>query len=107
MMIRTILLGVLTIGMAACEKPADTGTTTPAASQPTGDRVVIAVSGMHCGNCEQAIKQGAMTCQGVNDVTTSLSDKEVVVWVVPGTDVDAIKTKIASLGFTVDPPSGE
>jgi len=106
-MTRTILT-ILLLALTACEKSVDTTPTAPAtltAEHRTGDRLVIAVNGMHCGNCERAITTGAMTCQGVNDVTASASDEEVVVWIAPGTDVDAIKNKIASLGFTVEPNS--
>jgi copper chaperone CopZ len=113
-MTRTIL-AILLLALTACEKPADTtpaaaatpaaAPATPAAEHRTGDRFVIAVSGMHCGNCERAITTGAMACQGVNGVTASASDEEVVLWVAPGTDIDAIKNKIASLGFAVEPDS--
>lgn len=89
---------------AACEKPADPHTTTAAR---TGTRIVLAVSGIHCENCERAIKQGMMTCDGVNDVAASATNEEVVVWIDPGTDLDAVKAKIETLGFQVEQPQAE
>ena len=91
-----LLLIALTTTLVSCKPHAPSSGTQP------GKRNVISVSGMHCENCEIAIKQSVMTCDGVNDVAASASDEEVVVWVATGTDLGAVKSKIASLGFKVD-----
>ena len=91
-----LLLIALTTTLVSCKPHA------PATGTQTGQRNVMPVGGMHCENCEIAIKQIAMTCDGVNDVAASALDEEVVVWVAPGTDLSAVKAKIASLGFKID-----
>lgn len=103
-MIRIALIAVLLI-LISCEKSADVDSP-PATPAKAGERVVIPVSGMHCQNCAEAINQGTKTCEGVNAVAASADDEEVVVWVAPGTDLEAIKVKITSLGFKVEHTSG-
>ncbi|MDP6987753.1 MAG: heavy metal-associated domain-containing protein [Phycisphaerales bacterium] len=104
MIIRTLLLSIITTGVFACERPTDSADGTTTVTHRIGDRVVLAVSGMHCDDCETAIKHGALTCEGVNDVAASASDDEVVVWVDPGTDLDSVRAKISSLGFKIPSP---
>jgi len=99
-MIRMTLIAVL-LSLTSCEKSPEVESP-PDQHTNAGERVVIPVSGMHCGNCAQAINQGTKTCVGVNSVAASVEDEEVVVWVDPGTDLEAIKAKIASLGFKVE-----
>ncbi len=73
----------------------------------TGERVVLPVLGMHCGSCENAISQQVMGCEGVSAVAASATEEQVVLWIRPGTDLDAIKSRIRSLGFTVKPDSAD
>jgi copper chaperone CopZ len=103
-MIIRALLGTITAVLVACERPADSSDGPSTVTHRIGDRVVLAVSGMHCDGCETAIKHGTMTCEGVNDVAASASDDEVVVWVDPGTDLDSVRAKISSLGFKISSP---
>ena len=99
-MIRMTLIAVL-LSLTSCEKSPEVESP-PDQHTNAGERVVIPVSGMHCGNCAQAINQGTKTCVGVNSVAASVEDEEVVVWVDPGADLEAIKAKITSLGFKVE-----
>jgi len=99
-MIRMTLIAVL-LSLTSCEKSTEVESP-PDQHTNAGERVVIPVSGMHCGNCAQAINQGTKTCVGVNSVAASVEDEEVVVWVDPDADLEAIKAKIASLGFKVE-----
>ncbi|MDP6479066.1 MAG: heavy metal-associated domain-containing protein [Phycisphaerales bacterium] len=103
-MIIRVLLGTITAVLVACERPADSADGPSTVTHGIGDRVVLAVSGMHCGNCERAIEQGLMSCDGVNDVAASAADQEVVVWIDTGTDHDVVRAKIATLGFKVERP---
>jgi copper chaperone CopZ len=74
----------------------------PARTQvKTGERLVLAVSGMTCSACEDAVNHGAMACPMVNAVEASATNGEVVLWVQPGSDLGAVKAKINSLGFAV------
>lgn len=101
-MIRITLIATLLI-LTSCKESAEVALPpdTPAKTVHAGERVVIPVRGMHCQNCAKAINQGAKTCKGVNAVEASAADNEVVLWVAPGTDLEAIKAKIDSLGFKV------
>ena len=96
MLKQSIILACLA-AMISC-KPA-------AAPKPdrTGQRVAIQVSGMHCGSCENAIKQGTRSCDGVQDVEASAAEQEVVVWMTPEANLEEVKARIASLGFKVLP----
>ena len=97
----TLIAVLLSLGLTSCDKSPEVESP-PDQHTNAGERVVIPVSGMHCGNCAQAINQGTKTCVGVNSVAASAEDEEVVVWVDPGADLEAIKAKITSLGFKVE-----
>jgi len=96
-----VLISTLTL-MASCERH-----TAPQTQSKTGERVVLSVLGMHCSSCEDAISQHVMRCEGVNAAAPSATQEQVVLWVAPGADLEAIRSKIRSLGFTVEPHPAE
>jgi copper chaperone CopZ len=62
----------------------------------------LRVMGMTCGGCENAVKRGLARLEGVSVVAASHTDGKVTVTYDPAAvKPDEIKSKIASIGYTV------
>ncbi len=60
------------------------------------------VTGMTCGGCENAVKRAVSRLAGVIDVSASHAEEQVTVTFEAGAVTpDAIKQKIAAVGYTV------
>jgi copper chaperone CopZ len=79
---------------ATCEH-AQGGTTTAGDSAAKGSRVVIPVTGMHCGMCAQRVTTALADVDGVKFVETSLEAKQAVVV------YDGAKAKPAALAKAI------
>ncbi len=98
----------MTASLAVLSLLACDGSAPRKAPSRTGDRIVIAVSGMSCGSCEAAIEGAAMKYPDVNAVEASAPEGEVVLWIKPGSSADPIVSRIKALGFTpAAPPQPE
>ena len=62
----------------------------------------LRVTGMTCGGCENAIKMAVGRMPGVSAVEASRTDERVTVSFDPArVNLDAVKAKIAGLGYQV------
>jgi len=62
----------------------------------------LTVTGMTCGGCENAVKRAVGKLPGVTSVEASHADKRVTVSFDDAlTNVDAIRARIATLGYQV------
>lgn len=64
--------------------------------------IVLQVSGMKCGGCENTVKTAVQACPGVTDVKPSHKTSTVEIDYDPSqADLDAIRNTIKAKGFTV------
>lgn len=64
--------------------------------------ITLAVQGMTCGGCENAVKRAVGAMPGVADVAASFSGQQVVITFDPDVVTTAsLEAKIAQLGYTV------
>jgi copper chaperone len=67
------------------------------------ESVVLTVTGMKCGGCENTVKEKLHAVDGVSSVTASFKGNEVVVeFDSDKVNLDAIKSVITQAGFTVE-----
>lgn len=67
------------------------------------ESVVLTVTGMKCGGCETNVKNKLLTIEGINTITASAKNNEVVVeFDNEKANLDAIKNAITEAGFTVE-----
>ena len=63
---------------------------------------VLAVDGMSCGHCEQAVETGLKEIPGVKKAKADHKTGRVEISCgEPSPDLDAVRRKIADLGYTV------
>ena len=85
------------------EQPADRG---PETEVPTMTTTTLAVDGMTCGGCENAIKTSVGKLPGVESCAASHTEKSVTVTYDAGrVTVPEILEAISKLGFTPTPPT--
>jgi copper chaperone len=72
---------------------------------PNHDTVVLRVTGMTCGGCENAVKRSLMKLPGVETVSASHAAESVRVEYTPQVaTVGAIRSAIEALGYKVENP---
>ncbi len=59
------------------------------------------VEGMMCGGCENRVKNGLKTIDGVEEVYASHTEKKVKVVLNKDVDANVIKEKIEDIGYEV------
>ncbi|QLA16806.1 heavy metal translocating P-type ATPase [Desulfolutivibrio sulfoxidireducens] len=75
---------------------------------PTGKRVALPVSGMHCAACAARIEKTVSAMPGVNAVSVNLADESMRLSFDPAAvDLSAVIERVADLGFTATPPPTE
>jgi Cu+-exporting ATPase len=85
------------------EQPADRG---PETEEPTMTTTTLAVDGMTCGNCENAIQTSVGKLPGVQSISASHTEKSVTVtYDSDRVTVPEILEAISALGFTPSPPA--
>ena len=104
----TALLCSLLIGLCSCNKAADDGSTARAAAPGSASvadstlTVDLAVKGMHCASCSQAIQTEIGKLDGVSSVEASFEGSHALISYNPQKlSEQQIRDEIASLGFTV------
>ena len=71
---------------------------------PMSETVKLAVTGMTCGGCENAVMRVLQQTPGVEEVAASHREKRVEVKFDPSkVAVDTLRQKITSLGYQVGP----
>jgi copper chaperone len=67
------------------------------------ESVVLTVTGMKCGGCENTVKTNLQAVEGVNSVTPAFKSNEVVIeFDGDKVNLDTIKSVITQAGFTVE-----
>ncbi len=76
-------------------------------SNPNLTKETIPIKGMHCKSCVQLIESGLKDLGGVAEVHVDLASEHATVTYDPSkTSLDAIKSEILSLGYSVDGKPG-
>ncbi len=89
-----LLGGVSVLSLSACSGPGSSSSSQVAA------QVTLAVEGMVCESCEEAITAQLVAIDGVESATLSHTEKSAVVLYDPGkTSVAAIIAAIEKLGY--------
>jgi copper chaperone len=93
---RSIVYAVLAIGcatLAGCSS-----------SDAPGEKITLAVHGMHCEGCAQAIQAAVEAVPGVKSVDVSLKDQRaVIVPAADGLDQQAVIAAIKQAGYEAMP----
>jgi copper chaperone CopZ len=63
--------------------------------------LTLALSGLHCAGCEQAVTSGLLGVKGVEEAKVSAKTQSAVVWVCPDKNVtsEALKAAVAKAGY--------
>jgi copper chaperone CopZ len=69
------------------------------------ETLMLPVTGMTCGGCENAVKRAVMKLEGVEDVSASHRESQVLVRAdTAKVSVDAIRRQIEAIGYAVGGP---
>lgn len=90
---------VIQTSCGGCGTEAETGSVEETAAH-TGD-VVINVSGMTCGGCENRVKKALSACKGVTDVHVSHKDGKAIVQIEEGkASPEELVEAVKKLGYS-------
>lgn len=100
-----ILLLPMLASLPACDRSGGSDAAEPAAATPAGETVTVslAVEGMHCGGCANAIRQRVAKMEGVSACEVSFEKGEALVTLRSPASPDGIVETITRLGYSVTP----
>ena len=72
-----------------------------AKSESSSRRVDLAVEGMHCASCAQAVERALNEIEGVSDATVNLATEQATIHIDGSVSTEALEDAIVNAGFSV------